>query len=69
MKRIEVFISEGDADRRLGTLEFYELRGKYGLVEIKLGGGSLLDDGTRSLNGLEKLTGTSKSGRMGLRWV
>ncbi|MBQ3316198.1 MAG: HipA domain-containing protein [Kiritimatiellae bacterium] len=28
MKRIEVFISEGNADRRLGTLEFDELRGK-----------------------------------------
>lgn len=28
MKHIEVFISEGDADRRLGTLEFDELRGK-----------------------------------------
>ena len=28
MKRIEVFISEGDADRRLGTLEYDELRGK-----------------------------------------
>ena len=28
MKQIEVFISEGDADRRLGTLEFDELRGK-----------------------------------------
>lgn len=28
MKRIEVFISEGDADRRLGMLEYDELRGK-----------------------------------------
>ena len=28
MKHIEVFISEGDADRRLGTLEYDELRGK-----------------------------------------
>ena len=28
MKRIEVFISEGDADRRLGSLEYDELRGK-----------------------------------------
>ena len=28
MKRIEVFISEGDADRRLGSLEYSELRGK-----------------------------------------
>lgn len=28
MKRIEVFISECDADRRLGTLEYDELRGK-----------------------------------------
>ena len=28
MKRIEVFISRGDADRRLGALEYDELRGK-----------------------------------------
>ena len=28
MKRIEVFISEGEADRCLGTLEYDELRGK-----------------------------------------
>ena len=28
MKRIEVFISDGDADRRLGMLEYAELRGK-----------------------------------------
>ena len=28
MKRIEVFIAEGDANRRLGTLEYDELRGK-----------------------------------------
>ena len=28
MKRIEVFISECDGDRRIGTLEYYELRGK-----------------------------------------
>ena len=28
MKRIEVFISEGGADRRLGALEYDELRGK-----------------------------------------
>ena len=28
MKRIKVFISDGDADRRLGTLEYDELRGK-----------------------------------------
>ena len=28
MKRIEVFISECDGDRRIGTLEYDELRGK-----------------------------------------
>ena len=28
MKRIEVFISEGNADRRLGVLKYDELRGK-----------------------------------------
>ena len=28
MKCIEVFISEGEADRCLGTLEYDELRGK-----------------------------------------
>ena len=28
MKRIEVLISEGEADRCLGTLEYDELRGK-----------------------------------------
>ena len=28
MKRIEVFISEGDADKRLGKLEYDEMRGK-----------------------------------------
>ena len=28
MKRIEVFISEGNVDKRLGTLEYEELRGK-----------------------------------------
>ena len=28
MKRVEVYIAEGDANRRLGTLEYDELRGK-----------------------------------------
>ena len=31
MNRVEVYIAEGDANRRLGTLEYDELRGKESL--------------------------------------
>ena len=37
--------------------------GKYGLVEIKLGGGTLIEEGARSLNRLESLIDSGKSGR------
>lgn len=36
--------------------------GKYGLVEIKLGGGTLIEEGARTLNSLEALIDTGKSG-------
>ena len=34
--------------------------GTYGLVEIKLGGGSLVEEGAATLNGLAKIVDTSK---------
>lgn len=37
--------------------------GKYALVEIKLGGGTLVEEGVRTLTGLEKLIDTGKTGR------
>ena len=43
--------------------------GKYGLVEMKLGGSSLIDDGARSLNALEKLIDASKSGQPSFKMV
>ena len=43
--------------------------GKYGLVEMKLGGGSLIDDGARSLNALEKLIDVSKNGQPSFKMV
>ena len=43
--------------------------GKYGLVEMKLGGGSLIDDGARNLNALEKLIDASKSGDPSFKMV
>ena len=43
--------------------------GKYGLVEMKLGGSSLIDDGARNLNALEKLIDASKSGQPSFKMV
>ena len=41
MKRIEVFIAEGDANRRLGTLKYDELRGKE-VSSFELDGDAIL---------------------------
>ena len=41
MKRVEVYIAEGDANRRLGTLEYDELRGKE-VSSFELDGGYIL---------------------------
>ena len=43
--------------------------GKYGLVEMKLGGGTLIDEGARSLNVLEALIDTSKGGAPAFKMV
>lgn len=43
--------------------------GKYGLVEMKLGGGSLIDEGARNLNVLEALIDTSKGGAPAFKMV
>lgn len=43
--------------------------GKYGLVEIKLGGGALVDEGARSLNTLESLIDTERSGKPSFKMV
>ena len=43
--------------------------GKYGLVEIKLGGGSLVDEGAKTLNNLEQLIDTGKSGMPAFKMV
>ena len=36
--------------------------GRYALVEVKLGGGALVEEGARTLNTLESLVDTGKSG-------
>ena len=43
--------------------------GKYALVEIKLGGGTLVEEGARSLNTLESLIDTGKNGRPAFKMV
>ncbi|MBP5543748.1 MAG: ATP-binding protein [Kiritimatiellae bacterium] len=43
--------------------------GKYGLVEIKLGGGTLVEEGARTLNSLEALIDTGKSGHPAFKMV
>ena len=43
--------------------------GKYALVEIKLGGGALVEEGARALNSLERLIDTGKSGRPTFKMV
>lgn len=43
--------------------------GKYGLVEVKLGGGALVDEGATALNNLEQLIDTGKSGMPAFKMV
>lgn len=43
--------------------------GKYGLVEIKLGGSALVEEGAKTLNALEALIDTKKSGRPAFKMV
>ena len=43
--------------------------GRYGLVEIKLGGGTLVDEGARNLLSLESVIDTGKSGRPSFKMV
>ena len=43
--------------------------GKYALVEIKLGGGALVEEGACTLNKLESLIDTGKSGRPAFKMV
>ena len=43
--------------------------GKYGLVEIKLGGGTLVEEGAKTLNLLEALIDTGKSGSPAFKMV
>ena len=43
--------------------------GKYAFVEIKLGGGSLVEEGAQTLNTLETLIDTSKMGRPAFKMV
>ncbi len=43
--------------------------GKYGLVEIKLGGGTLVEEGAKALSRLEALIDTEKNGRPAFKMV
>ena len=67
MKRIEVFISEGDADKRLGKLEYDEMRGKE-VSSFELDGDTIkatFDEGTKTEFYIQREDGLIKTIKLG----